>query len=149
MNPTNNILDDPLHASAASRPTDLFSDIADFFSFIWEELRPFPGRGLATARLVVAAVATTIICQTLRIPFPSIAAFLVFMVVTDTGASFLRIGLVGALESDLCRCKASRREKMFRIFPGLDFWNIPPILRQQRTKVAGVSSQSAGYDLVR
>ena len=77
---------------SAARP-DLFSEIWEFGRFIWEELKPFPGREHAVMRLVVATVVTLIISETLRIPNPAFSAYLVFFVANEDGISSIKLGL--------------------------------------------------------
>jgi multidrug resistance protein MdtO len=73
---------------------DLLSEVGEFCKFIWEELKPFPGRGDAVVRLVVSAVATVLISETLRIPFPAYSAYLLFFVVNEDGVSSIKLGLL-------------------------------------------------------
>ena len=37
-------------------------------AFLRRELAPFPGRGVATARITVACVVVLVLCMTLRVP---------------------------------------------------------------------------------
>jgi multidrug resistance protein MdtO len=79
---------------SAARP-DLFAEIGEFLHFLREELRPFPGRGHAVARLVIGAVIATILCQALRIPEPAFAPYLIFFLVNEEGVSSVKIGVLG------------------------------------------------------
>lgn len=80
-------------APSAASPA-LFPELAGFARFLREELRDFPGRGQAVARLVLAVVLTVIIGQTLRVPNPAFSAYLIFFIANEDGISSLRMGLV-------------------------------------------------------
>ena len=73
---------------------DLFSEIGEFWNFIYEELKSFPGRGHAVVRLAAAAVATVIISETLRIPNAAFSAYLIFLIVAEDGVSSIKMGLL-------------------------------------------------------
>jgi multidrug resistance protein MdtO len=73
---------------------DLLSEVREFCKFIWEELKPSPGRGQAVVRLVVSAVAAVLISETLRIPNPAYSAYLVFFVANEDGVSSVKLGLL-------------------------------------------------------
>ncbi len=62
--------------------------------FHLEELKPFPGRGYAVARMVTSVVVAVIICETLRIPEPAFSAYLIFFVVNEDGVSSIKLGLL-------------------------------------------------------
>jgi len=80
--------------SLSSDTPDLFSELREYWDFIREELKPFPGRSQAVVRLVTAVVATLIISETLRIPNPAFSAYLVFFVANEDGVSSIKLGLV-------------------------------------------------------
>jgi len=82
-----------LQPSLGADSSDLFSEIREFWNFIREELKPFPGRGHAVVRLVIAAVAAVIISETLRIPNPAFSAYLIFFVANEDGVSSIKLGL--------------------------------------------------------
>ncbi len=73
---------------------DLLSELLDFCRFIWEELKPFPGRGHAVVRLVIGAVAAVLISETLRIPNPAFSAYLIFFIANEDGVSSVKLGLL-------------------------------------------------------
>jgi multidrug resistance protein MdtO len=75
-------------------PTDFFSDLREFCSFLWAELRPYPGRASATVRLVVAVVTSVIVSETLRVPDPDFSAYLIFFVANEDGVSSIKAGLL-------------------------------------------------------
>jgi len=90
----NELLREGLQPSLAAGPPDFFSEIREFWNFLREELKPFPGRGHAVVRLVVSAVAALLITQTLRIPEPDISAYLIFFIVNEDGVSSVKLGLL-------------------------------------------------------
>ncbi|TMA70061.1 MAG: hypothetical protein E6J68_00690, partial [Deltaproteobacteria bacterium] len=49
-------------------PARMPADPAALFAFLRRELAPFPGRMVATFRVVVACVVVLVLCMTLRIP---------------------------------------------------------------------------------
>ena len=72
-----------------------------FWQFIADELKPFPGRGFAAARIVIAVVATVIVCETLRIPYVSYSAYAVFFVANDDGRLSVKLGIMAMLSATL------------------------------------------------
>jgi len=78
-------------------PNDFLSDLREFCSFLWAELRPYPGRLGATARLVVGVVAAVIVSETLRVPEPDFSAYLIFFVANEDGVSSVKLGLLAML----------------------------------------------------
>ncbi len=73
------------------------SGLRDFFQFLREELRPYPGRGQTVLRLVLCAVLADILSQTLRVPFPSYSAYIVFFLANEDSASSIKIGLLAMI----------------------------------------------------
>ena len=88
---------DALRPSLSAGRSDLFSELGEFFKFIWEELKPFPGRGHAVVRLVVAVVAAVIVSETLRIPEPAFTAYLIFFIINEDGVSSIKVGLLSLM----------------------------------------------------
>jgi multidrug resistance protein MdtO len=78
-------------------PTDFLSDLREFCSFLWAELKPYPGRASATARLVVGVVAAVIVSETLRIPDPDFSAYLIFFIANEDDVSSVKVGLLAML----------------------------------------------------
>src|SRR2546426_1658527 len=64
------------------------------FHFLRTELAPFPGRAIATVRVVVAAVVALILCMTLRIPEPHLTVWVVTRVAMEESSESLLTGLV-------------------------------------------------------
>lgn len=88
-----NLLASAREPSLKGKTPDLFSELRGFLGFLWEELRPFPGRGQALVRLVVAVVVTILISETLRIPNPAFSAYLVFFVANEDAITSVKLGL--------------------------------------------------------
>jgi len=86
-----------LTPSLGAEQPDFFPEIGEFLHFLREELRPFPGRGYAVARLVIGAVLATILCQTLRIPEPAFAPYLLFFIANEDGVSSVKVGVLGMI----------------------------------------------------
>ncbi len=68
-----------------------------FGRFVTGELKPFPGRGWAAARIVVAGVITVILSETLRVPFPAFSAYLIFFIANDDGVRSAKLGIAALL----------------------------------------------------
>jgi multidrug resistance protein MdtO len=64
------------------------------FHFLRNELAPFPGRAIATFRVVVACVVVLVLCMTLRIPEPHLAVWVVTRVAMEDSSESLLTGLV-------------------------------------------------------
>ncbi len=89
----NEIFIDRFSPALSTDRRHFFSELGEYCRFIWEELKPFPGRGYAVARMVVAAVVTVIVSETLRIPDPDFSAYLVFFIANEDGVSSAKLGL--------------------------------------------------------
>lgn len=62
--------------------------------FLRSELAPFPGRAIATVRVVVACVVVLVLCMTLRIPEAHLAVWVVTRVAMEDSSESLLTGLV-------------------------------------------------------
>ena len=63
---------------------------ASFVEFLRRELAPFPGRGVATARIVVGCVTVLVLSMTLRIPEAFLAVWVIFRITfEDAGQTLL------------------------------------------------------------
>jgi multidrug resistance protein MdtO len=62
--------------------------------FLRAELAPFPGRAIATVRVVIACVVVLILCMTLQIPEPHLAVWVVTRVAMEESSESLLTGLV-------------------------------------------------------
>src|SRR5262249_24583809 len=67
---------------------------APWLSFLRTERAPFPGRAIATVRVVVAAVVVLVACMALRIPEPHLAVWIVTRVSMEESSESLLTGLV-------------------------------------------------------
>src|SRR5690349_8042732 len=64
------------------------------FRFLRAELAPFPGRAIATFRVVVACVVVLVLCMTLRVPETYLAVWIVTRVAMEDSSQSLLTGLV-------------------------------------------------------
>src|SRR2546428_14049547 len=62
--------------------------------FLQTELAPFPGRAIATFRVVVACPVLLVLCMTLRVPDPHLAVWIVTRVAMDASREALLPGIV-------------------------------------------------------
>jgi multidrug resistance protein MdtO len=83
-----------LPPSLSAGSTSLFSELHQFWDFIREQLKPFPGRAHAMVRLVTSALITLLISETLRIPEPAFSAYLVFFIANEDGIASVKMGLL-------------------------------------------------------
>jgi len=70
---------------------------SSLLDFLRRELAPYPGRGVATGRIVVACVAVTVLCMTLRVPEAHLAVWIVFKVALEESGETLLTGVVGLI----------------------------------------------------
>ena len=70
------------------------ADPAALFAFLRRELAPFPGRMVATFRVVVACVVVLVLCMTLRIPEAHLSVWMVTRVSMEESSESLLTGLV-------------------------------------------------------
>src|SRR6185295_17656525 len=62
--------------------------------FLRAELAPFPGRAIATLRVVVACSVVLVLCMALRIPEPHLAVWVVTRVAMEESSASLLTGIV-------------------------------------------------------
>ena len=62
--------------------------------FLRTELAPFPGRAIATVRVVVASVVVLVLCMALQIPEPHLAVWIVSRVAMEESSQSLLTGIV-------------------------------------------------------
>src|SRR5262245_17405717 len=62
--------------------------------FLRTELEPFPGRAIATVRVVIASVVVLVLCMTLQIPEPHLSVWVVSRVAMEESSESLLTGLV-------------------------------------------------------
>src|SRR5262245_449582 len=70
---------------------------AALLAFLRRELAPFPGRLIATFRVVVATAVVLVVCMALRIPDPHLAVWMVTRVEMEEASASLLLGLVFAV----------------------------------------------------
>ena len=75
-------------------PARMPADPAALFAFLRRELAPFPGRMVATFRVVVACVVVLVLCMTLRIPEAHLSVWMVTRVSMEESSESLLTGLV-------------------------------------------------------
>ncbi len=62
--------------------------------FLRTELAPFPGRAIATFRVVIACAVVLVLCMTLRIPEPHLAVWMVTRVAMEESSASILTGIV-------------------------------------------------------
>src|SRR5258705_1385429 len=67
---------------------------AELLDFLRRELAPFPGRGIATARVVVACIAVLILCMALRVPEAYLSVWVVTRFAMEDSSQTLLTGIV-------------------------------------------------------
>src|SRR5258705_1435464 len=67
---------------------------AELLDFLRRELAPFPGRGVATARVVVACIAVLILCMALRVPEAYLSVWVVTRFAMEDSSKTLLTGIV-------------------------------------------------------
>jgi len=75
-------------------PARMVSERIPLLHFLRTELAPFPGRAIATFRVVVACSVVLVLCMTLRIPEPHLAVWVVTRVAMEESSESLLTGLV-------------------------------------------------------
>jgi len=75
-------------------PAPTVRESIPMIAFLRAELAPFPGRAIATFRVVVAAVVVLVLCMALRIPEPHLAVWIVTRVAMEESSQSLLTGLV-------------------------------------------------------
>lgn len=66
-------------------------------NWLWRELAPFPGRTVATCRIVIAAVLVVIISMTLEVPEAALSVFLVLFVSRQNKTATILTGVLLSL----------------------------------------------------
>jgi multidrug resistance protein MdtO len=70
------------------------AEVSPLWRFLRAELAPFPGRGIATVRVVVACVVVLVLCMALRIPEPHLAVWVVTRVAMEESSESLLTGIL-------------------------------------------------------
>jgi multidrug resistance protein MdtO len=84
----------PAQTVAFPLPARMLSERIPLLHFLRRELAPFPGRAIATFRVVVACSVVLVLCMTLRIPEPHLAVWVVTRVAMEESSESLLTGLV-------------------------------------------------------
>ncbi|MGI4830013.1 MAG: hypothetical protein ACRYFU_17715 [Janthinobacterium lividum] len=74
--------------SGSERNSPSFSEW--FPGFLREELKPYPGRGLLTLRIVIAAALTTLVIMTFRLPGAAIGGYYTLLLPRDSPTTTVR-----------------------------------------------------------
>src|SRR5262245_32840207 len=82
-------------SAAAAHPGLVLGARVSLLEFLRRELAPYPGRGVATLRIVVACVVVAVLCMTLRVPEAHLATWVVFKVSLEEPGESLLTGVVG------------------------------------------------------
>ena len=83
-----------VQTASLSLPTHGPSGRPPLFDFLRKELAPFPGRAIATCRVVIACVVVLVLCMALRIPEPHLAVWVVTRVAMEESSESLLTGVV-------------------------------------------------------
>jgi multidrug resistance protein MdtO len=81
-------------AASTTQPSRVLRERTSLLDFLRRELAPFPGRGLATCRIVVACVVVLVVCMTLRVPEAHLAVWVVFKIALEESGETLLTGIV-------------------------------------------------------
>src|SRR5262245_43746765 len=83
--------------ASTTKPAGVLAERGSLFAFLARELSPFPGRGVATIRIVVACVAVLVACMALRVPEAHLAVWIVFKVALEESGETLLTGVVALI----------------------------------------------------
>jgi len=84
----------PAQTVSIPLPARTLPDRIPLLHFLRTELAPFPGRAIATVRVVVACSVVLVLCMTLRIPEPHLAVWVVTRVAMEESSESMLTGLV-------------------------------------------------------
>src|SRR5262245_15540470 len=84
----------PAETVSLPLPVRTWPERIPLLHFLRTELAPFPGRAIATVRVVVAAVAVLVLCMTLRVPEAHLSVWVVTRVAMEDSSESLLTGLV-------------------------------------------------------
>ena len=84
----------PAQTASFPLPVRTSSERIPLLHFLRAELAPFPGRAIATVRVVVACAVVVVLCMALRIPEPHLAVWVVTRVAMEESSESLLLGLV-------------------------------------------------------
>src|SRR5712664_3279035 len=84
----------PAQTVSIPLPARTWPERVPLLHFLRTELAPFPGRAIATVRVVVACSVVLVLCMTLRIPEPHLSVWVVTRVAMEESSESLLTGLV-------------------------------------------------------
>ena len=83
--------------ASTAQPGRMPRERSSLLDFLRRELAPYPGRGVATCRIVVACVVVLVLCETLRVPEAHLAVWVVFKVALEESGETLLTGVVALI----------------------------------------------------
>jgi len=83
--------------ASTAQPGRMSRERRSLLDFLRRELAPYPGRGVATCRIVVACVVVLVLCETLRVPEAHLAVWVVFKVALEESGETLLTGVVALI----------------------------------------------------
>src|SRR5436189_6428232 len=84
----------PAQTVSLPAPVRTLPERIPLLHFLQTELAPFPGRAIATFRVVVACVVVLVLCMTLRVPEAHLSVWMVTRVSMEESSESLLTGLV-------------------------------------------------------
>src|SRR5712692_9478939 len=75
-------------------PAQTLSERIPFLDFLRQELAPYPGRGVATLRIVIGCAVVLVLCMTLRVPEAHLAVWAVVRMAMEESSETLLAGAV-------------------------------------------------------
>ena len=113
-----------MSAEVTDRTPKIEAENPGLFSILWSELRPYPGRDLATLRMAITCTAIVLISNTFRLPLQDVLPFLVLFtskeekITTTITAVLALFAITIAVGAALLIFKLTGNRPEFRI-PGM------------------------------
>jgi multidrug resistance protein MdtO len=82
-----------ISAASTTQPSRVAIEPSSLLDFLRRELAPYPGRSVATCRIVIACVAVLVLCMTLRVPEAHLAVWAVFKIALEESGETLLAGV--------------------------------------------------------
>jgi multidrug resistance protein MdtO len=82
-----------LSATSTTLPSRVLVGRGSLLDFLRKELAPYPGRGIATCRIVIACVGVLVLCMSLRVPDAHLAVWVVFKIALEESGETLLAGV--------------------------------------------------------
>jgi multidrug resistance protein MdtO len=82
-----------LSATSTTQPSRVLVERGSLLDFLRQELAPYPGRRMATCRIVIACVVVLVLCMTLRVPEAYLAVWVVFKIALEESGETLLAGV--------------------------------------------------------